>query len=37
MNEIEFIVDTYGDMLLRSGRISKEDYDRALEYAKTIY
>ena len=27
----------YGDMLLRSGRISKEDYDRALEYAKTIY
>ncbi len=27
----------YGDMLLRDGRISKEDYDKALEYAKTLY
>ena len=27
----------YGDMLLREGRISKEDYDKALKYAKAFY
>lgn len=27
----------YGDMLLREGIVSKEEYDRAIEYAKTLY